>query len=52
MLILLIVMEIIIKFQEDKLKKKVILGQFWDIDLENEIIEKFPKRIKPKKIIV
>ena len=30
-------------------EKKVILGQFWDIDLEKETIEKFPQGIEPKK---
>ena len=27
----------------------MILGQFWDIDLEKETIEKFPQGIEPKK---
>ena len=30
-------------------EKNVILGQFWDIDLENETIDKLPQGIEPKK---
>ena len=42
-------MEIIIYIFRRTKQKKIILGKFWDIHLENETIEKFPQGIKSKK---